>query len=197
MAGRRHYPLGPPSKSLDLGANRPIFGLEIIWHASKPRGDYYAEARAQPKDLFGFDFHEHSWEDLVIPVADLARLRQRSEMDGTDEPRLRDTLEAVHTWQSQPKPDPAELKRLPEALAEYRRTMGKLIQQRQGPGVPADAAEDEYNRARDHIDGELLQSLARGELAVFLETLYGLEVIPMGRSGCTQTDVRRNKQNKR
>ena len=156
------------------------FGLEIIWHASAPRGDYYAEARAQPKNLLGSDFYKHRWEELLIPAADLARLQQPAETLHTGDPQLRDTLEAVCRWQHQRKPDPAELKRLPEALADFRRSVDKLMRHRHGPDVPADVAEDEYNRARDHIDGELLQSLARGEFAAFLETHYGLEVMSDG-----------------
>src|SRR5205085_1887407 len=75
---------------------------------------------------------------------------------------------------------PAQLTRMREAVAEFRRTVCELIQQHHGPGVPADATEDECNRARVHIEGELLQSLARGEFPAFLDTHYGLEVMPDG-----------------
>jgi hypothetical protein len=63
-------------------------GLVIQWHAAEPKGDYYAEAHAHPIQ-FGAGYYRHEWEDLAIPRADLERLHDSAERQGT---LLRDAI---------------------------------------------------------------------------------------------------------
>ena len=152
---------------------RQYHGLVIQWMGGAPKGDYYAEAYAHPKE-FGAGYHKHEWEDLAIPRGDLEQLPNPFTS-------LRDTIAAAHEWHRQTVPDDqGELRRIPEALAQLRKTACEAFEKRQAPDITADIVEAGCDRIRDHIFRDLLHWLARGEFAAVLETVYGREVMSKG-----------------
>ena len=93
---------------------------------------------------------------------------------------LRKLLEAAADWHEQAIPDRTELRRLGEALANLRITVGAAVQAREARDVPADVSEEKCRQAKADAERELLAWLAGGQLAVWVDTNNGLERLPYG-----------------
>ena len=93
---------------------------------------------------------------------------------------IRGNVQLAAHWHEQPMPDMAQLQRLTEAVAELRETVIAAVRTRDAGEVPADVLQEKLRQESAEIDGEVLASLARGQLAALLETQHGLERLPYG-----------------
>jgi hypothetical protein len=87
-------------------------------------------------------------------------------------------LETAAAWHSLPLPTSAELQRLRVGFVDLKDKVTDAIRSREAAGVPADVVGDKIDQAKKDVEGQLLARLARGELACFIETNFGVKRLP-------------------
>ena len=137
------------------------------------------ETAARDQALRWFHRRNTHWNwEAEVSREDLLKLWPAPPASAEDSSDVRVDLETAAAWHSLPLPTSAELQRLRVGLVVLKDKVADAIRSREAAGVPADVVGDKIDQAKKDVEGQLLARLARGELACFIETNFGVKRLP-------------------